>query len=158
MICNKSLLSILVTTSTLFSSVGEELEYEYDDRGHNSWLCRIKYVHLHSFGTWKLTVEFANKSWRNYLLCHTWQGSQLQLDPSPDTEKKVQGSVPSSVSALLFVLTGFGFPKGWKSEKQESRFFQLPLFRAICEIEIQEKKLGNNLFQFLLGKIKKTPN
>ncbi|NXS19950.1 NADAP protein, partial [Mystacornis crossleyi] len=25
-----------------FSSVGEELEYEYDDRGHNSWLCRIK--------------------------------------------------------------------------------------------------------------------
>ncbi|KAF1509960.1 Kanadaptin, partial [Eudyptula albosignata] len=28
--------------STFFSSLGEELEYEYDDRGHNSWLCRIK--------------------------------------------------------------------------------------------------------------------
>uniref|UniRef100_A0A8C9F4F1 Solute carrier family 4 member 1 adaptor protein n=1 Tax=Pavo cristatus TaxID=9049 RepID=A0A8C9F4F1_PAVCR len=25
-----------------FSSPGEELEYEYDDRGHNSWLCRVK--------------------------------------------------------------------------------------------------------------------
>ncbi|NWY26794.1 NADAP protein, partial [Pheucticus melanocephalus] len=25
-----------------FSCLGEELEYEYDDRGHNSWLCRIK--------------------------------------------------------------------------------------------------------------------
>ncbi|NWQ65395.1 NADAP protein, partial [Neopipo cinnamomea] len=25
-----------------FDREGEELEYEYDDRGHNSWLCRIK--------------------------------------------------------------------------------------------------------------------
>ncbi|NWW98220.1 NADAP protein, partial [Caloenas nicobarica] len=25
-----------------FEREGEELEYEYDDRGHNSWLCRIK--------------------------------------------------------------------------------------------------------------------
>ncbi|XP_010177520.1 PREDICTED: kanadaptin, partial [Mesitornis unicolor] len=24
-----------------FDREGEELEYEYDDRGHNSWLCRI---------------------------------------------------------------------------------------------------------------------
>ncbi|NXC13432.1 NADAP protein, partial [Corythaeola cristata] len=36
------LISILVTRSTFFSSLGEELVYEYDDRGHNSWLCRIK--------------------------------------------------------------------------------------------------------------------
>lgn len=65
--------------------------------------------------------------------------------------------MPSSVPVLLIVLTGFGFPTGQKSGKQESRFFQLPLFRAIYEIEIQEKKVGNNLFQFLIGKIKKTP-
>ncbi|XP_046795257.1 kanadaptin isoform X4 [Gallus gallus] len=25
-----------------FDREGEELEYEYDDRGHNSWLCRVK--------------------------------------------------------------------------------------------------------------------
>ncbi|NXI78283.1 NADAP protein, partial [Rhipidura dahli] len=25
-----------------FDREGEEIEYEYDDRGHNSWLCRIK--------------------------------------------------------------------------------------------------------------------
>lgn len=44
---------------SFFSSLGEELEYEYDDRGHNSWLCRIKYVYLHT--------PFVHRSWHNWI-------------------------------------------------------------------------------------------
>lgn len=89
----------------------------------------------------KFTVfEFGNRSWRNYLLCHTWQGSQLNLDLSPDTESELQGSCLVQSLGSFFLLTGFGFPRGWNLRKQESGFFQLPLFWAVCETEYKSRK------------------
>jgi len=45
------------------------------------------------------------------LPCPTCQGGQLELGLSLDTETEVQGSVPSSVSALLAGLSAFGVPE-----------------------------------------------
>lgn len=68
------------------------------------------YISIHLLYIEVGIIEFMSKIWRNYWSCHTWQGGQVELDLSPDTETEVQGSVPSSVSGLLSGLAAFGFP------------------------------------------------